>query len=251
MLASLLERARELRRPRCTAVVPAAGSSRRMGGGSKLLLDLEGAPVLARTLVSLQLAQRVDEIVIAAREEEIEEVSRLCRSYGISKCTKVVRGGKDREESVLRAALESDPASTLLAVHDGARPLVTPRLVDRVCAAAARCGAAAPAVPIKDTIKRVRDGGAVAETVDRSVLRAVQTPQVFEADLLRAALQSALEAGAVLTDDCAAVERLGKVVFLVEGEEENIKITTGADLYLARAVLEGRRHDAASDRTRV
>jgi 2-C-methyl-D-erythritol 4-phosphate cytidylyltransferase len=117
---------------------------------------------------------------------------------------------------------------------------VTPELIDRVITAAARCGAAAPALAVKDTIKTVREDGAVAETLERDVLRAVQTPQVFEASLLKAALQSALESGAVVTDDCSAVERLGKAVFLVEGEEENLKITTPVDLILAEAILRAR-----------
>ena len=125
-------------------------------------------------------------------------------------------------------------------MQDGARPLVTPELVDCVIAAAARCGAAAPAVPVKDTIKSVREGGAVEHTLDRSGLRAVQTPQVFEADLLKAALQSAVEQSLLITDDCSAVERLGKVVFLVEGEEENLKITTPTDLILAEAIIQAR-----------
>ena len=234
------KRFRDAKRPFCTALVAAAGSSTRMGGGvSKLMLPLEGIPVLARTLQALDLAQRVDAIVIAAREEDIVPFSQLCRTYGISKPVKVVRGGENREASVLCAALEADPRTRLLAVQDGARPLVTPELIDAVVEAAERCNAAAPAVPLKDTVKVVRDG-AVVETLDRSTLAAVQTPQVFEADLLKAALQSALEAGAQLTDDCSAVERLGKVVYLVEGSEENLKITTPVDLVVAAAILRER-----------
>lgn len=235
-----LKKMRENRRPRCTALVAAAGSSSRMGGVNKLLRPLDGVPVLARTLTALQLARQVDGIVIAAREEDLVEISRLCHTYGITKCAKVVRGGESRAHSVLLAALEAPPETELLAVQDGARPLVTPELIDRVISAAARCGAAAPAVPVKDTVKSVREGGAVAETLDRSSLRAVQTPQVFEASLLKAALQSAVEQEIPVTDDCSAVERLGKVVFLVEGDEENLKITTPTDLILAEAVLQAR-----------
>lgn len=235
-----LKKMRENRRPRCTALVAAAGSSSRMGGVNKLLQPLDGVPVLARTLTALQLARQVDGIVIAAREEDLVEISRLCHTYGITKCAKVVRGGESRAHSVLLAALEAPPETELLAVQDGARPLVTPELIDRVISAAARCGAAAPAVPVKDTVKSVREGGAVAETLDRSSLRAVQTPQVFEASLLKAALQSAVEQEIPVTDDCSAVERLGKVVFLVEGDEENLKITTPTDLILAEAVLQAR-----------
>ena len=208
---SFLRRIKGANRPYCTA----------------LLEPLEGVPVLVRTLTSLQLAEEVDEIVVAAREEDLVEISRLCHTYGIAKCAKVVRGGGSRVHSVLLAALGASPEASLLAVQDGARPLVTPELIGRVVSAAARCGAAAPAVAVKDTVKTVRADGAVAETLERDVLRAVQTPQVFEASLLKAALQSALESGAPVTDDCSAVERLGKVVFLV-------------DLILAEAILRAR-----------
>ena len=178
--------------------------------------------------------------MVATREEDLVEISQLCRTYGISKCTKVIRGGDSRVHSVLLAALEASPEASLLAVQDGARPLATPELIDRVIAAAGRCGAAAPAVPVKDTVKVVRDGGAVEQTLVRESLRAVQTPQVFEADLLKAALQSAVDKGTAVTDDCSAVEQLGKVVFLVEGDEANIKITTPIDLTLAEAILQAR-----------
>ncbi len=235
-----LKRIREKGRPRCAALVAAAGTSSRMGGIDKIMEPLDGVPVLARTLMALQAAQSVDEIIVATREESLMEISYLCRTYGVTKCTKVVRGGETRVHSVFLAALEASPETKLLAVQDGARPLVTPELIDCVVDAAARCGAAAPAVPVKDTVKVVKDGGAVEATVDRSSLRAVQTPQVFEASVLKAALQSALEEQAPITDDCSAVERLGKVVFLVEGDEENLKITTPTDLLLAEAILQAR-----------
>lgn len=229
--------------PYCAAVVAAAGSSSRMGGANKLLLPLDDMPVLVHTLTALQRAQRVDEIVVATREEDLVEISRLCRDYGISKCKKVVRGGESRVHSVYLACLEASPETELLAVQDGARPLVTPEVIDRVIEAAGRCGAAAPAVAVKDTVKTVQPDGAVVTTLDRSALRAVQTPQVFEADLLKAALQSALEQNAPITDDCSAVEALGKVVFLVEGDEENLKITTPVDMIFAEAILQRRREE--------
>ena len=235
---------REAQRPRCTALVAAAGSSTRMGGGNKLLLPLDGVPVLVRTLTALQQARRVDEIVIAAREEELVEISRLCRTYGITKCAKVVRGGESRAHSVLLAALEAREDSELLAVQDGARPLVTPELIDAGAEAAARTAAAAPAVPVKDTVKAVRADGTVEQTLDRGALRAVQTPQIFESSLLKAALQSAVEGNVPVTDDCSAVERLGKRVYLVEGDEENLKITTPVDLILAEAILRSREERA-------
>ena len=232
------------KRPRCAALVAAAGSSSRMGGVNKLLEDLDGMPVLVRTLTALQQSELVDEIIIATREEEIVEISDLCHTYGISKCTKVVRGGESRVHSVMRAAVEAAPGTGFLAVQDGARPLVTPDLIDRVIREAHRCNAAAPAIPVKDTVKTVKEGEMVNATLDRSLLRAVQTPQVFSADLLKAALQNALDQNLPITDDCSAVEQLGKVVYLVEGEEENLKITTPTDLILARALLQAREERA-------
>lgn len=240
LFSRLFHRRGQAEHPACSVIVAAAGSSSRMGGENKLLQPLEGVPVLAHTLMALNASELVDEIVVAAREEDLVEISRLCHTYGITKCAKVVRGGESRVHSVLLAALEASPEASLLAVQDGARPLVTPELIGHVVSAAARCGAAAPAVAVKDTVKTVRADGSVAETLERDVLRAVQTPQVFEASLLKVALQSALESGAPVTDDCSAVERLGKVVFLVEGEEENLKITTPVDLILAEAILRAR-----------
>ena len=235
--------AKERQRPRCAALVAAAGTSSRMGGTDKMMELLDGIPVLVRTLMALQNAQTVDEIIIATREESMVEISGMCQMYGISKCKKVVRGGETRVHSVYLAAMEASPEMKILAVQDGARPLVRPEMIDDVITAAVRCGAAAPAVPVKDTVKVVKDvkgGVAVEKTLDRGALRAVQTPQVFEASLLRAALQSALDDNAAVTDDCSAVERLGKVVFLVDGDEENLKITTPVDLVVAQAILQAR-----------
>ena len=152
---------------------------------------------------------------------------------------KVVVGGATRTESVLRAALEASPEAEFFAVQDGARPLVTPALIDDVIAAAWTHLAAAPAIPVRDTIK-VAHNALVESTPDRSTLFAVQTPQVFSADLLKAALQSALTDGAAITDDCSAVERLGKEVYLTPGWRENIKITTPEDLSVAELFLRRR-----------
>lgn len=237
---SFLKKYKRRVRPHCAALVAAAGSSSRMGGVNKLLQNLDGMPVLARTLTALQMAEKVDEIIVATREEDLVEISQLCKTYGITKCTKVVRGGETRVHSVLLASMEVSPETDLLAVQDGARPLVTPALIDQVIIAARRCSAAAPAVPVKDTVKTVKEEGAVEKTLQRDTLRAVQTPQVFDAELLRAALQSAIDKELPITDDCSAVELMGKAVYLVEGDEENIKITTPTDLIIAEALLRAR-----------
>ena len=238
LFSKLFHRGEKPSHPYCSVIVAAAGSSSRMGE-NKLLMPLDGIPVLARTLQSLDGAELVDEIVIAAREEDLLAFGDLCKIYGISKPVKIVRGGATRLESVLAASLECREDAAYLAVHDGARPLVTPELVDGVIALAHRTNAAAPAVPVKDTVKIVREGK-VESTPDRDTLRAIQTPQAFDGPLLRAALQAAAEAGAAVTDDCAAVERLGKEVYLTEGSYENIKITTPEDLALAEAILQRR-----------
>lgn len=224
--------------PFCTALVAAAGSSTRMGENKQLLL-VGGVPVLIRSLQALCAAERVDEIVVAVRAEDLLTVAELCQSYGLTRGIKIVEGGASRAESVLCAAREASAQAELLAVHDGARPLVTPALIDRVIACAERSGAAAPAIAVKDTVKEA-ENGIVRRTPPRETLFAVQTPQVFDADLLRAALQAAVEQKLPITDDCSAVERLGKEVCLVEGEETNGKLTTPLDLLVAEAVLRQR-----------
>ncbi len=239
LFSKLFHREGEEAHPFCSAIVAAAGSSSRMEGENKLLLPLEGIPVLARTLLALEGAQFVDEIVVAVREADLLAVADLCKIYGISKPVKIVLGGQSRLESVYLASLECRRDAAFLAVHDGARPLAEPELIDRVVALAHRTNAAAPAVPVKDTIKIVQNN-VVLSTPDRDSLRAVQTPQVFDAALLGGALKLAMDQGAAYSDDCAAVERLGKDIYLTEGSLENIKITTPEDMLLASAILQRR-----------
>lgn len=228
--------------PFVTAIIPAAGSSRRMGGGNKLLMELDGVPVLGRTLLALEACDIIREIVVAASEETLVTYAELGKSLGITKLTKVVKGGDTRQESVYKAALEASPQAEYLAVHDGARPLVTPDVVQRACEGAFLYTCAAAGVAVHDTIKEVQKDGHVERTVDREMLRAMQTPQVADKALLTAALQSAIEAGVTVTDECAALERLGARPVITEGSFENIKITTPADLVYGAAILEGRKH---------
>ena len=239
LFSKLFHKKKKEAHPFCSAIVAAAGSSRRMEGENKLLLPLDGIPVLARTLMALNGAELVDEIVVAVREEDLLPTGDLCRIYGVSKPVKIVRGGETRLASVRAASLECREDAAFLAVHDGARPLADPALIDRVVALAHRTNAAAPAVPVKDTIKVIRDN-VVVSTPPREELRAIQTPQVFDAQLLRAALQAAAASGVEVTDDCSAVERLGKEVYLTEGSYENLKITTPEDLLLAEGLLRRR-----------
>lgn len=220
---------------RCGAVVPAAGSSTRMGQ-DKVLLPLDGVPVILRTLQALDACPLIDEIVVVTREDLIVPISGLCRDAALSKVRKVVRGGETRTQSVLAGVEELSRKIELAAIHDGARPLVSQRVLEEVIRRAHQCGAAAPAVPVKDTVKVARDG-LVESTPDRSALYAVQTPQVFQRDLIRGALTKALEAEAALTDDCSAVERLGIGVALTQGDYCNLKLTTPEDVAMAEALL--------------
>lgn len=222
--------------PYCACVVAAAGSSTRMEGRDKLTEDLEGQPVVLRTLRALSDSPCIQEILVVTRQDLLVPIADLCREAGLSKVSQILLGGETRLESVYKGVCQVPTKAKLIAVHDAARPLVSQQVIRDAVAAAQRFPAAAPAVPVKDTVKEV-DGELVSATPDRAKLRAIQTPQVFDADLLRAALQKASEEGTEVTDDCAAVERLGAAVCLTQGEERNLKITTPMDLAVAQLLL--------------
>lgn len=219
----------------CGAVIVAAGSASRMGGIDKVMAPLGGVPMILRTVRAFEDCEAVKEIVIVTREDLMGPIAELCS--GFTKIRSVVQGGSSRQESVKLGLLAFSKEVRLAAVHDGARPLVSGELIDKVIRAAHSYGAAAPAIPVKDTIK-VFEGGFIAATPDRSTLRAVQTPQVMDRDLLLGALEKAEQEGTALTDDCSAVEHIGMRVRLVEGEERNLKVTTPLDLKIAELLLE-------------
>ena len=219
----------------CGAVIVAAGSASRMGGIDKVMAPLGGEPMILRTVRAFEDCETVKEIVIVTREDLMGPIAEICS--GFTKIRSVVQGGSSRQESVKLGLLALSKEVRLAAVHDGARPLVSGELIDKVIRAAHSYGAAAPAIPVKDTIK-VFEGGFIAATPDRSTLRAVQTPQVMDRDLLLGALEKAEQEGTALTDDCSAVEHIGMRVRLVEGEERNLKVTTPLDLKIAELLLE-------------
>ena len=219
----------------CGAVIVAAGSASRMGGIDKVMASLGGEPMILRTVRAFEDCEAVKEIVIVTREDLMGPIAELCS--GFTKIRSVVQGGSSRQESVKLGLLAFSKEVRLAAVHDGARPLVSGELIDKVIRAAHSYGAAAPAIPVKDTIK-VFEGGFIAATPDRATLRAVQTPQVMDRDLLLGALEKAEQEGTALTDDCSAVEHIGMRVRLVEGEERNLKVTTPLDLKIAELLLE-------------
>ena len=238
-MSSVSDFIRKIHHSFCTAVVVAAGASSRMGK-DKLFLPLDGVPVLARTLAALNAADAVDELIVVTQPEKLEKVAAMKAQYGLDKLSKVVVGGASRTESALAGASEADPRAKIICIHDAVRPFVTPDIIADAVHYAVLYQSAAPAVPVKDTIKVASDG-VVSETPDRAQLFAVQTPQAFQADIIKAALSAALRDGVSYTDDCAAVEALGVKTYLCRGSEENIKLTTPADLPVAEAILKGRR----------
>ena len=219
----------------CGAVIVAAGSASRMGGIDKVMAELDGEPMVVKSVRAFQNCDAIREIVVVTRPDLIVPIRDLCS--GFDKVTAVVAGGKDRPGSVSNGLGALSAKVTLAAIHDGARPLISWQVIDRTVRAANTYGAAAPAIPVKDTIKLVQ-GGIVKETPERKNLYAVQTPQVFDFDLLRGALKKAAAEKAEITDDCSAVERLGMSVKIVEGDERNLKITTPIDLTIAKMLLE-------------
>lgn len=220
----------------CSVIVLAAGSSTRMGR-DKIMADVGGLPVIVRTLMAFQPLPEVREIIVVTREDLIPEIGGMCKVFSLDKVVKLVKGGSTRLESARIGTLEAARDVSLIAIHDGARPFASAEVISAVIARAAQTGAAAPAVPVRDTVK-VAHGGLVEHTPDRDTLFAVQTPQVFDADLIRAALQKALVDGTAVTDDCSAVERLGMKVSLTAGDSRNFKLTDAWDLARAEALLE-------------
>ena len=240
-MSVLSDKLRAARCPKAAGVVVAAGSGTRFGG-DKLRSELCGMPVLIHSLMAFQKAERISEIVLVTRPDAVEETAAICRGYGIEKLTVAVPGGKTRAESSFAGVMAVSDGAGVIAIHDGARPLVTPTLIDAVVWDAYRHGAAAPAIPVRDTVK-LASNHIVLSTPDRSSLFAMQTPQCFQRDVIRGAFQEAVRLGRELTDDCMAVECIGGQVWLTDGCEENIKITTPLDLALAELILQRRQSE--------
>jgi 2-C-methyl-D-erythritol 4-phosphate cytidylyltransferase len=220
-------------------VIPAAGRGERMGGGTpKALRTLAGATLLEHAVRAMAASRSVRNIVVAAPADRAHSMSVLMASLRLEPRIDVIVGGDTRSESVRRGVAALPPGCTTILVHDAARPLVPPDMVDRVVAAVEHgAPAVVPVVPVVDTIKQVDEAGRVVRTVDRSELRAAQTPQGFAAEVLRRALAAEdLDA----TDDTGIVERLGVPVIVVPGHEEAMKVTRPIDLLLAEAIVRRR-----------
>lgn len=220
-------------------IIPAAGQGKRMGAGrNKLLIELSGIPVLIHTLWVFEKDEDCTEIILAIHPQDEAEFHTLLKKYKITKVTRIVYGGKERQDSI-HHALKTLNGDGIVLVHDAARPFIKREYVHLVAETAAKTGAAIIGVPAKDTMKKVSHGQ-VVETVERSSLWIVQTPQAFRISLLLSAYQKAQEDHFTGTDDASLVERLNAPITMIKGDYDNIKLTTPEDLFFAEAILKKR-----------
>ncbi len=227
-----------------SAIIVAAGKGTRMqdaSGKTKQHLTLCGIPVVARSLIAFQKCDKIDEIIVVARKEEMSEYERYTREYDLNKITAVVCGGDTRQDSVLCGFEAIDDRSEFVAIHDGARCLITEENIDAVLHDAYAYGAATAATRATDSTKLADSHGFITETVERENLWTVQTPQAFKTELYRAAAYVCKEEGFSATDDNALAEHVGFRVKLTDVGRENIKITTPTDLIIAEAILSQRK----------
>ncbi|MGI8820053.1 MAG: 2-C-methyl-D-erythritol 4-phosphate cytidylyltransferase [Chthoniobacterales bacterium] len=226
-----------------TAIIVAGGSSRRMAFDKTFAL-LAGRAVIAHSIAAFEEAECVDEIVLVAHPERIEKLRDLARRADFKKIAGVVPGGPQRQDSVHAGLQSLSSAAEFVAVHDAARPLITPADITRVFAAARLHGAASLAAPVNDTLKRGDAEGFVRGSVARDDLYAMQTPQIFRRDLLANAYARIMAEKLTITDEVSALQHLGEKVALVSTDAANLKITFPADLELAECVLRARQPTA-------
>ncbi|MBY0155753.1 MULTISPECIES: 2-C-methyl-D-erythritol 4-phosphate cytidylyltransferase [Cytobacillus] len=222
-------------------ILPAAGQGKRMGAGkNKLLLEIGNVPVFIHTLRVFESDAECTGIYLAINPQDEEEIRILLKEHQITKVAAMAEGGQERQHSVYNAAKAVSGEQVVL-VHDAARPFITRDLLQPLVKAAWEKGAAVLAVPLKDTVKKA-DGNLITETLERSCLWAVQTPQAFRVSSLLEAHRKAEEDGFLGTDDASLVERLGNEVVIVQGSYDNIKLTTPEDIYFAEAIIKKRSH---------
>jgi 2-C-methyl-D-erythritol 4-phosphate cytidylyltransferase len=224
-----------------TAIIVAGGSSQRMGF-DKLLAPLNGQPVVAYSIAAFEQTESVTDIVLVARAENLSDYEEVVRTNTFRKVSAVIPGGPRRQDSVQRGLQQVGSATEFVAVHDAARALVSPNLIERIFQLARTHDGAASAAPVIDTLKRVDENHVVSGGAERANLFAVQTPQIFRRDLLVQAYAAVFDAGLEVSDEISAVERAGSKVVLLPNEEPNFKITYPADLSLAEFVLRQRAH---------
>ena len=224
------------------AVIVAAGNASRMQGIDKVMAPIAGEPMILRTVRQFQNCDAIKEIVVVTREDLLTKVMGLCRDF--DKVKAVVVGGKDRQESVERGMNTLSEKVKLVAIHDGARPFVSQELIERCIQRASIQYAAVPVIKSVDTLREVDENGTLTGILDREHVVRIQTPQIFLTDLIKGALTDAVQKEQSFTDDAAAMERMGTPIQSVEGDADNIKLTTPQDLVVAEAILKRRREAA-------
>lgn len=222
-----------------SAVIVSAGNSTRMGGVNKQFLEIDNIPVIAHTISVFENAESIDEIVVVTRASDIEDVKILVEKYNYKKVSVVVAGGETRQLSVYNGVINTSKNADFIAIHDGARPLVTEKVILDTLKCAVEFSAAATGVKVKDTVKQVNDNNDIIATPDRNYLRFIQTPQIFFKSLYLDAVNT-VENSRDFTDDCMLIEAYGKKVKFVDGDYENIKITTPEDIELAENYMKRR-----------
>ncbi|HEY9905469.1 MAG TPA: 2-C-methyl-D-erythritol 4-phosphate cytidylyltransferase [Candidatus Sericytochromatia bacterium] len=222
-------------------LIPAAGMGRRMGSNrNKLLLTLLGKPLLAWTLLAAEAAHDIGWIGIMGQPADQSDFKAILAELSLSKPVQLILGGETRQESVYNGLQGLPAEAERVLIHDGARCLATPQLLDRCAAALLQCPGLIAAVPVKDTIKVVDETGVIQDTPDRQHLWAAQTPQGFEVKLLKQCHEQGRKLAWEVTDDAALFERCGLPVNIVEGEETNLKVTTPVDLAIAEFIIRQR-----------
>lgn len=226
-----------------SAIIAASGNSTRMGLDiSKQLIKINGKPCIEHTLTAFENCDVIDEIVVVCRAVDMKSISEI--ASGFSKVKAVVTGGDTRADSVRNGVMSCSDNACYFAIHDGARPLITPCDIRKVVQCAYSTNAATLCTPVTDTIKVVGKSGVILSTPDRSDLRAVQTPQVFEKKLYTDAIEYTVKNNLSVTDDCSMVEAMGAQVTVVQGSDENIKLTTQTDLVFADAIFRNRENNS-------
>lgn len=225
-----------------SVIIAAAGMSNRMGSKiNKQFIAIDNKPILVHTLERFERCKYIDEIILVSKEEEVDYCRKeIVRKYGFKKVANIIRGGKERQDSIYNGLLALNENTDIVLTHDGARPFVKVESIEAGIKGVIEYGACVIGVPVKDTIKAVSESNSVHHTPKRSLLWAAQTPQCFWTSLIKQGYEHAINEGIIGTDDSSLVEKIGHKVKMIMGTYDNIKITTPEDLIIGESLLKDR-----------